>query len=157
LSSITCSHYSTVQVIFEDGDRLDGIPVDKLCTEAEYKEAFGEDPPLPSEEQIRSPFEAQDDTGTQYSLTDTTDASAGAPLFPADEVAAKKAELLSAINIRRISPDPMTLQELYEYRCGKCELCTRRDCEHCFSCLRNSKGVNERKEVCLRKVSCFSV
>ena len=45
----------------------------------------------------------------------------------------------------------MTLEELYEVKCGACVNCEKEDCGRCASCVSN--GDSNRRQACLQKVS----
>ena len=44
----------------------------------------------------------------------------------------------------------MTLEDLYDARCGACENCCKDDCGQCSACL--STGSSSRRQVCIQKV-----
>jgi hypothetical protein len=44
----------------------------------------------------------------------------------------------------------MTLEELYEVKCGACVNCHKEDCGRCASCI--STSTSNRRQVCLQKV-----
>jgi len=50
---------------------------------------------------------------------------------------------------------PMTLEELFQGRCGECVNCEKDDCGQCSSCLSNYSS--RRQQVCLQKVSSNDV
>ena len=139
-----------MKVVFDDGDKLSGIPAENVYTEAEYKVAFGQEPPLPQDE---GPA-AQGNGDTPVSQVDTpVKLEESGPSVP--EEITKRLKVCPGVAAKHSFSGPMSLEELYEKRCGECALCMRQDCEHCSSCLRNSSRTNSRKEVCFQKVGRF--
>lgn len=64
----------------------------------------------------------------------------------------------AAVKRKKASSAPMSLEELFENRCGECVNCNKEDCGECFSCLSclsNTDG-SQRQKVCLQKVSGVS-
>ena len=45
-----------------------------------------------------------------------------------------------------------TPKQLFQMKCGVCEMCQKEDCKVCATCRRNSSHTCREKEVCLRKV-----
>jgi len=74
------------------------------------------------------------------------DKSNGSPLSPLVTLKGKDENL----SRKRSHQSPMTLEELFESRCGACVNCDKDDCRECASCLSNRSSY---RQVCLQKVS----
>ena len=54
-----------------------------------------------------------------------------------------------------LEEEPCTLKQLFQMKCGTCEMCQKEDCKRCVACRRNSSLTCRDKEICLRKVGIF--
>lgn len=114
--TVAGSSVSHFAVEFDDGDTMDDIADEKVngddnvCTEVEYKQILGINPP-PRPAHLSPPAKR---TKKSY-----------------------------------------TPEELYEFRCGKCATCKRKDCQSCDTCQeQENKSGHQRTGCCLQKVSC---
>lgn len=48
----------------------------------------------------------------------------------------------------------LTPKEMYEQRCGGCEMCRKPDCGLCATCRANEGAPDHERQVCLQKVCC---
>jgi len=135
---------TSYKILFEDGDVLDNVANHKVFTELRYKDIFKMDPPIPLSSVPNSISRTLRNKPT--ALQERME-SRGRNDIGKNRSDRQNEDILS-------QKEPMTPKRLRKRRCKVCALCVKKDCERCFTCLRNQKIDSGSKEVCLQKMCC---
>ena len=160
------------QVLFNDGDVADDLKPAQITTKAEYRHMAIEMDITPEIEPFPRKYIKKRDRLMQEGVDSFATAEGKAkvkdearhegPLhIELDDLMDKERVVDQGVCTRRSEDSDegaekaMSLESLFQNRCGYCRLCARNECQKCANCRFNKRNPKSAKKVCYRKVSTF--